>query len=206
MRRRTEKRSPRYSGRGSGHDRYPEGPARKLGHQARLAGARRLPLVLRDIQGQDGDFPYGPHRAPEHSRRHGRGGRRGAVPRSSRPGPGAAAAGHYRGQKGGLPSRSGDDAAWGERASHLSRRHQAPLGSPAPGYRLDAITASPPRVTAEGPASVVRPLVLLRTMPIDVQGAKSNVNLEPRIDTEGKPIKLLDKSVSIQIKIKKAVR
>src|SRR5574341_217147 len=128
MRRRTEKRSPRYSGRGSGHDRYPEGPARKLGHQARLAGARRLPLVLLDIQGQDGDFPYGPHRAPEHSRRHGRGGRRGAVPRSSRPGPGAAAAGHYRGQKGGLPSRSGDDAAWGERASHLSRRHQAPLG------------------------------------------------------------------------------
>jgi YbbR domain-containing protein len=79
-------------------------------------------------------------------------------------------------------------------------------GNPAPGYRIDEIAASPPRVTAEGPAGVIRPLVLLRTMPIDVQGAKSNVNLEPRIDTEGKPIKLLDKSVSIQIKIKKAAK
>lgn len=79
-------------------------------------------------------------------------------------------------------------------------------GSPANGYRVTDISTKPARVTAEGPASVMRPLRELRTMPIDVQGAKDDVSLEPRIDTEGKPIKLLEKDVSIRITIKKVNR
>jgi YbbR domain-containing protein len=79
-------------------------------------------------------------------------------------------------------------------------------GNPASGYRIAEVSVSPPHVTAEGPAGVMRPLVLLRTMPIDVQGAKDDITVEPRIDTEGKPIKLLDKNVSIRITVKKVNR
>lgn len=79
-------------------------------------------------------------------------------------------------------------------------------GNPASGYRIAEVSVSPPHVTAEGPAGVMRPLALLRTMPIDVQGAKDDITVEPRIDTEGKPIKLLDKNVSIRITVKKVNR
>ncbi len=79
-------------------------------------------------------------------------------------------------------------------------------GAPASRYRIGEISVNPPRVTAEGPAGVIRPLAVLRTMPIDVQGATGDITVEPRIDTEGKPIKLLEKSVSIRITVKKVNR
>lgn len=79
-------------------------------------------------------------------------------------------------------------------------------GAPAAGYRITEISTNPPRVTAEGPAGVMRRLTELRTMPIDIQGARETVMIEPRIDTEGKPIKLLEKSVTIRILLKKAAR
>jgi hypothetical protein len=79
-------------------------------------------------------------------------------------------------------------------------------GSPAQGYRIAEVTVNPPRVTASGPAGVMRPLALLRTMPIDVQDANGDITVEPRIDTEGKPIELLDKNVSVRVTVKKGNR
>lgn len=79
-------------------------------------------------------------------------------------------------------------------------------GTPAQGYRVAEVVVNPPRVTALGPAGVLRPLAALRTMPIDVQDAKGDITVEPRIDTEGKPIELLDKGVSIRITVKKVTR
>jgi YbbR domain-containing protein len=79
-------------------------------------------------------------------------------------------------------------------------------GSPAQGYRVAEVTVNPPRVTASGPAGVMRPLALLQTMPIDVQDAKGDITVEPRIDTEGKPIELLDKNVSVRVTVKKGNR
>lgn len=79
-------------------------------------------------------------------------------------------------------------------------------GVPAPGYRVTEVSSNPARVTAEGPASVMRMLTDLRTMPIDIQGATDTVTVEPRIDTEGKPIKLIEKNVTIRINIRKGAR
>ncbi len=79
-------------------------------------------------------------------------------------------------------------------------------GAPAAGYRIIEVSTNPARVTAEGPAGVMRGLSELRTMPIDVQGAQDTITIEPRIDTEGKPIKLLEKSVTIRIMVKKVTR
>lgn len=79
-------------------------------------------------------------------------------------------------------------------------------GAPRAGFRTVEVSVRPPRVTAEGPAGVMRGLTLLRTMPIDITGAADDVTVEPRIDTEGKPIALLDKDVSVRIAVRKAGR
>ena len=79
-------------------------------------------------------------------------------------------------------------------------------GTAAPGYRVAEAAADPPRVTAEGPSSVMRQLSVLRTMPLDVQGATGTLTLEPRIDTEGKPIKLLEKGVTVTVTVRKVNR
>lgn len=77
-------------------------------------------------------------------------------------------------------------------------------GAAAAGYRVVEAVPSPPRVTAEGPASVMRQLSVLRTMPLDVQGATGTLTLEPRIDTEGKPVTLLEKNVTVTVTVRKA--
>lgn len=79
-------------------------------------------------------------------------------------------------------------------------------GAPAPGYRVSEISPDPPRVIAEGPASVMRQLSVLRTMPLDVQGATGTLTREPRIDTEGKPISILEKKVTVTVTVRKAAR
>jgi len=79
-------------------------------------------------------------------------------------------------------------------------------GEPRAGYRVKEVVVRPTRVSAEGPAGVMRQLTVLRTMPIDIQGAVDDVTVEPRIDTEGKPIVLLDRGISIRISLRKVSR
>ncbi len=79
-------------------------------------------------------------------------------------------------------------------------------GDPRAGYRVAEVTVRPARVSAEGPSSVMRTLAVLRTMPIDITGTSDDVTVEPRIDTEGKPIVLLERGISIRISLRKVSR
>lgn len=76
-------------------------------------------------------------------------------------------------------------------------------GSPAGGYRIRKIAAIPPKITVEGPASVIQTLDSLQTMPIDIQGATDNVVIEPKIDSRGQPVRLLEKHVEVLITIER---
>jgi len=79
-------------------------------------------------------------------------------------------------------------------------------GNPAPGFRIIRTVVTPPRVTVEGPESVIAALTNLETMPIDVQGATETVTIEPKIDYQGQPVKLLDKNITVRITIERANR
>jgi YbbR domain-containing protein len=76
-------------------------------------------------------------------------------------------------------------------------------GAPAQGFRVAGTTARPSRIVIEGPAGVVIPLTTLQTMPIDIEGASSTITVEPKLDYAGKPVKLLDKDVSVRIVIER---
>lgn len=72
-------------------------------------------------------------------------------------------------------------------------------GAPATGYRVAGIKVTPTKITIEGPASAMGAFDRLQTMPIDIQGAKENMTLEPKIDYQGQPVKLLEKNISMRI-------
>jgi YbbR domain-containing protein len=79
-------------------------------------------------------------------------------------------------------------------------------GAPASGYRLKNVVITPPKVTVEGPSSVVTMLDSLQTMPIDIQGAAENRTIEPKIDYQGQSMKLIEKNVEALIVIERTTR
>ncbi len=79
-------------------------------------------------------------------------------------------------------------------------------GAPASGYRLKNIVITPPKITVEGPSSVVKMLDSLQTLPIDIQGAEENRSIEPKIDYQGQSVKLLEKNVEVRIIIERINR
>ena len=79
-------------------------------------------------------------------------------------------------------------------------------GAPAPGQRITKIVVIPPRITVEGPESLMTALSQLQTMPIDIQDAKETVTVEPKIDYQGQPVKLLEKNIVIRIIIERVNR
>jgi YbbR domain-containing protein len=76
-------------------------------------------------------------------------------------------------------------------------------GVPAQGFRVAKILVSMPRVNVEGPASVMRRVDELPTMPIDIQGAETTVMVEPKIDYQGKAIRILDSNILVRIVIER---
>jgi len=86
--------------------------------------------------------------------------------------------------------------------------HLKPIlhGLPAAEYRVSRITVTPPRIRVEGPESVIRTLESLQTMPIDVQGARASLTIEPKIDYQGKSIKIIDTDISVRITIERMNR
>jgi YbbR domain-containing protein len=76
-------------------------------------------------------------------------------------------------------------------------------GAPAAGYRLAGITVTPPKITVEGPESVISTLVILQTMPIDVQDTKESVTVEPKIDYQGQSVKIIDKSIIVRVNVER---
>jgi YbbR domain-containing protein len=76
-------------------------------------------------------------------------------------------------------------------------------GAPAAGHRLAKIIVLPPKITVEGPESLMTALSRLQTLPIDIQGAKETMSVEPKIDYQGQPMKLLEKNIKIRIIIER---
>ena len=79
-------------------------------------------------------------------------------------------------------------------------------GVPASGYRLKNIVITPPKISVEGPSSVIKMLDSLQTMPIDIQGAAENRSIEPKIDYQGQSVKLIEKNVEVRIIIERMNR
>lgn len=76
-------------------------------------------------------------------------------------------------------------------------------GTPAGGYRVTGITATPQKIMIEAPASVMRTLQGIETMPIDIQGARAGIVVEPRIDCRGQQVKLLEKDITVRVNIER---
>jgi YbbR domain-containing protein len=76
-------------------------------------------------------------------------------------------------------------------------------GKPAPGYRVRDVSVNPLRVTLEGPAGVIGSFAVLQTLPIDVNGLRETTTVEPRIDFQGKPVKVLEEDIGVTITLQK---
>jgi YbbR domain-containing protein len=79
-------------------------------------------------------------------------------------------------------------------------------GALAAGHRLVKIAVTPQKITVEGPESVMAVLDKFQTLPIDIQGAEETMTIEPKIDYQGQPVKLLEKNISIRIVIERVHR
>jgi len=76
-------------------------------------------------------------------------------------------------------------------------------GSPAAGFRVAKISVSPSRITVEGPTSMMQMLDGLQTMPIDIQGSREDITVEPKIDYQGKQVKIIEKNILIHINLER---
>jgi YbbR domain-containing protein len=76
-------------------------------------------------------------------------------------------------------------------------------GAPAAGYRLAGVAVIPAKIIVEGPAGVMKTLDKLETMPIDIQGTKGSVTVEPKIDYQGQSVKLLEKNIIVRVTIER---
>ena len=76
-------------------------------------------------------------------------------------------------------------------------------GQPAPGYRLAGVTVKPAKITLEGPAGVIQSFSRLQTMPIDITDLRDSITLTPRIDYQGRTVRVLEPEVSVSISIQK---
>ncbi len=76
-------------------------------------------------------------------------------------------------------------------------------GRPAPGYRISNVAVVPSRVTLEGPAGTIAQFSVLQTLPIDVSGMHDSATVEPRIDFQGKPVKVLEQDIGVTITLQK---
>jgi len=76
-------------------------------------------------------------------------------------------------------------------------------GVPTPGYRISRVKVMPVKITVEGPASVMTLFGKLQTMPISIQGAKDSIIVEPKIDYQGQPVKILEQHIVVQIFIER---
>jgi YbbR domain-containing protein len=76
-------------------------------------------------------------------------------------------------------------------------------GTPAAGFRVEKISTSPSRITVEGPASMMNKLDSLQTLPIDIQGARADVTVEPKIDYKGMQVKIIEKNISVRISLER---
>jgi YbbR domain-containing protein len=77
-------------------------------------------------------------------------------------------------------------------------------GSPAEGYVVTGVSVKPSRITIEGPAEVLQALGSIETMPVDIEGSRKSIAIEPKIDYQGKPIRILEQDITVKVFIARA--
>ena len=83
------------------------------------------------------------------------------------------------------------------------RLHAVVQGDPEAGYRFMSAAARPTRITLEGPASIVKTFSRVKTLPIDISGLTGKTAVVPRIDYQGKPVKILEQDITVTITVQK---
>lgn len=76
-------------------------------------------------------------------------------------------------------------------------------GGPAAKRRVESFSVNPPRITVEGPARFMKGLRALSTLPIDISDLSGRSTVKPRIDYQGRPVKILDPDITITIVVRK---
>lgn len=89
-----------------------------------------------------------------------------------------------------------------ERLVRKTIRLKPVISGASPG-RVASVAVSPQKITVEGPSSAMNNLASLATMPIDVSGIKGRITVEPRIDYQGRPVKILDQGITVTIIMRK---
>ncbi len=79
-------------------------------------------------------------------------------------------------------------------------------GNPAVGFHVAKITVSPSKITLEAPAGVIDTFDSMQTMPIDIGGAHEDLTVEPKIDYQGKQVKMLERDITVHITLERTRR
>lgn len=74
-------------------------------------------------------------------------------------------------------------------------------GEPAPGYRMDGVTARPRTVVVEGAESEVRGLEAIPTEPVDVGGKKESFSEQVPLAVTGRTTVLPTKNVLVEVRV-----
>ncbi len=79
------------------------------------------------------------------------------------------------------------------------------VGKPAPDFKLGAVYVDPPYVEVSGPKSQVNSLSSIKTLPVDIQNASSQVVKKIGLVVEGTHLNIEPSVVEVRVQIKKVM-
>jgi hypothetical protein len=74
-------------------------------------------------------------------------------------------------------------------------------GKPAEGYVLRGVTATPAQVRVSGPASEVRRLTRLSTLPVSLDGKRASFSVQAILEPAGRQVRAHEDLITVQIEI-----
>jgi YbbR domain-containing protein len=72
-------------------------------------------------------------------------------------------------------------------------------GKPAAGFRIAQTTAQPESVSVQGPAEEVRRILLIETVPVDVEDSRAGIKRKVRLSNDGKPLTIAPDQVEVVV-------
>jgi YbbR domain-containing protein len=72
-------------------------------------------------------------------------------------------------------------------------------GKPATGFRIAQTTAQPESVSVQGPAEEVRRILLIETVPVDVEDSRAGIKRKVRLSNDGKPLTIAPDQVEVVV-------
>lgn len=77
------------------------------------------------------------------------------------------------------------------------------VGKPDRAYTVASVTVTPPSILIEGPQREIDRIRNLRTEPVDIDGIKENLNVQVRIDTEGRIFRAEVDTVNLSVMLRR---